>query len=113
MAILSLVAAGCFATIITSPARVIVPWDEGQCMWLNGTVVNKSAEIEDDGFHYKFHVVGEVDNNTSFNAVVLGSRFDYLFIPIGATYEGQICDTVPLRTAVLNGTIRFVDWVIH
>ena len=43
--------------IITTPARVVVPWDEGQCMWLNGTVEDKEmAEDSSGGMNYFFSV---------------------------------------------------------
>jgi len=111
--VLSVLAASCFGWIITTPTMVIVPWEEGQCMWLNGTVEEKEAEWNGDGYNYKFLVNGTIDNNTSFKAFVLGDRFDYIFVPIGAHYEGEICDTVPLRRAVLNGTILFIEWLGH
>jgi len=92
---------------------VIVPWDEGQCFWLNGTVEDKEAEWNDNGggMNYRFLVNGTLDNTTTFKAFVLGDRIDYLFVPIGAHFEGEICDTVPLRRAVLNGTILFIEWL--
>lgn len=96
--------------IITTPARVVVPWDEGQCMWLNGTVEDKEmAEDSSGGMNYFFLVNGTLDNETSFHAQVIGTQFDYLFVPIGLHYEGEICDTVPLREAVYTGIIRFID----
>lgn len=96
--------------IITTPARVVVPWDEGQCMWLNGTVENKSIELDaNGGMNYFFLVNGTLDNETSFHAEVIGSQFDYLLVPIGYHYEGEICDTVPLREAIYTGIIRFID----
>ena len=96
--------------IITTPARVVVPWDEGQCMWLNGTVENKSIELDaNGGTNYFFLVNGTLDNETSFHAEVIGSQLDYLLVPIGYHYEGEICDTVPLREAIYTGIIRFID----
>ena len=79
-------------------------------MWLNGTVEDKEmAEDSSGGMNYFFLVNGTLDNETSFHAQVIGTQFDYLFVPIGLHYEGEICDTVPLREAVYTGIIRFID----
>ena len=96
------------------PAQVVVPWEEGQCAWFNGTIVNKEIDWTGaGGTEYKFYVEGTLDNNTSFKSVVYGDQGHYLLLPIGSTYESRVCDTVPLRTAILNGTVKVIEWVIH
>ena len=100
--------------ISSLPAQVVVPWDEGQCAWFNGTIVNKEIDWKGEaGTEYKFYVEGTLDNNTSFKSVVYGDQGHYLLMPIGTNYQGNVCDTVPLRTAILNGTVKVIEWVIY
>lgn len=101
-----------FGLIVTTPANVVVPWDEGQCMWLNGTIEDKEIRYDSSGgMNYYFLVNGTLDNTTSFHAEVLGDRSDYLLVPIGFNYVGEICDSVPLRQAIWSGTIHFIDMI--
>jgi len=93
---------------------VVVPWDEGQCIWLNGTIEDKQVrEDSTGGLNYFFLVNGTLDNETSFHAEVVGTQFDYLLVSIGYNYEGEICDSVPLRQAIYDGTVRFIDMWRH
>ena len=110
------------------PERVVVWWDEGQCWWFNGTVEDKWIE-EGDGTDftkdYLFLVNGTLSdlnettpllydyNNTTYITVVVhGDAWDYQYFNVGAAYEGYACDTVPLREAVIDGTIEFILWTV-
>ena len=88
-------------------------WDEGHCWWFNGTIEDKWIE-EGDGNaltkDYKFLVNGTLDNTTDIVVVVHGSAWDYEFFNVGMHYEGLACDTVPLREAVIDGTVHFLLW---
>jgi len=100
--------------ITSLPAQVVVPWEDGQCAWFNGTIVNKEIDwTGEGGTEYKFYVEGTLDNNSSFKSVVYGDQGHYLLLPIGANYQADVCDTVPLRTAILNGTVKIVEWIIY
>lgn len=94
------------------PSRIVVPWAKGECYWLNGTIVSK--EMVDDGMttDYRWYIVGTLDNETEFNSIVHGTKTEYALIPAGIQYEGQVCDTMTLREAVVNGTVEIVDWVV-
>ena len=94
------------------PDRIVVPWGQGECYWLNGTVVDREKMDNRLTTTYQWHVVGTLDNNTSFDSLIYGNSFEWVMIPVGAHYEGHVCDTMPLRDAVLNGTVEIIDWVV-
>lgn len=108
----AIVLSSCFGLIVTTPTQIMVPWEEGECMWLNGTIEDKEIRYDSSGgMNYFFLVNGTLDNETSFHAEVLGDRTDYLLVPIGFNYEGEICDSVSLRQAIWSGTVHFIDIV--
>jgi len=111
------------------PERVVVWWDEGQCWWFNGTIEEKWIEPGPDGSDltadYLFLVNGtlsdlnettpllyDANNTTYITVVVHGDAWDYQYFNVGANYEGYACDTVPLREAIISGTIEFVLWTV-
>ena len=93
------------------PSRVVIPWAKGDCFWLNGTIIHKEKVDEGLTTGYHFYVVGTLDNETEFNSIVHGTKFEYDLMPVGLHYEGHVCDTVTLREAVANGTVEIIDWV--
>jgi len=92
------------------PARLVPFWEDGECQWFNGTVIDKRIE-NDNGFtaDYIFVVNGTVDNETNLTMEVFGDALLYAVLPVGATKEGRICDTVELKTAIADGIIRFIS----
>jgi hypothetical protein len=108
------------------PETVIIWWEENECWWFNGTIEDKWIE-ENDGIeltkNYRFLVNGTLstlnetnpayytaNNTTRILVVINGDAFDYEYFDVGMTYEGYACDSVPLREAVLSGTIEFLLW---
>ena len=92
------------------PARIVPFWEEDSCMWFDGEIVSK--RIENQGLitaDYIFGVDGTLDNLTDIQMEVHSDVFLYEILPIGAYYNGTICDTVPLRQAVIDGVIIFVS----
>lgn len=94
------------------PSHIVPFWEEGSCQWFNGTVVDKEiVQISPQVAEYKFYVEGTLDNNTSVDMIIYGGPLYYQALPINTTYEGQVCDTLPLREAIMDGTIHFVSVV--
>jgi len=108
------------------PERVIIWWDEGQCWWFDGTIEDKWIE-EGDGNaltkDYLFLVNGTLsdldedgitpmfgNNTTRISMVMHGDAWDYDWFEVGMYYEGYACDTVPLREAVISGTLEILIW---
>mgnify|MGYP001032201111 CR=1 FL=1 len=92
------------------PARIVPFWEEDSCMWFDGEIVSK--RIENEGLvtaNYIFVVNGTLDNETDIQMEVHGDIFFYELLPIGSYYNGTICDTVPLRQAVIDGVIKFIS----
>lgn len=92
------------------PARVVPFWEEDSCMWFDGEIVSK--RIENEGLvtaDYIFVVNGTLDNETDIQMEVHGDIFFYELLPIGSYYNGTVCDTIPLRQAVVDGVIRFIS----
>ena len=50
-------------------------------------------------------VDGTLDNYTDIQMEVHGDAFLYGVLPIGSYYNGTICDTIPLRDAIIEGVI--------
>lgn len=92
------------------PARVVPFWEEDSCMWFDGEIVSK--RIENEGLvtaDYIFVVHGTLDNETDVELEVHGDVFFYELLPIGSYYNGTICDTIPLRDAIIGGIIVFIS----
>lgn len=92
------------------PARIVPFWEEDSCMWFDGEIVSK--RIENEGLitaDYILGVDGTLDNFTDIQMEVYSDVFIYEILPIGAYYNGTICDTVPLRQAVIDGVIIFIS----
>lgn len=92
------------------PARVVPFWEEDSCMWFDGEIVSK--RIENEGLitaDYILGVDGTLDNFTDIQMEVHSDVFVYEILPIGAYYNGTVCDTVPLRQAVIDGVIIFIS----
>jgi hypothetical protein len=92
------------------PAHLVPFWEDGECQWFNGTIIDKRIE-NDNGFtaDYIFVVNGTVDNETEVSMEVFGDALLYAVLPVGATKEGRICDTVELKTAIADGIIQFIS----
>jgi hypothetical protein len=92
------------------PAHLVPFWEDGECQWFNGTITDKRIE-NDNGItaDYIFMVDGSVDNHSDIQMEVYGDALFYAMIPIGATHEGRICDTVELKTAIAEGIIQFIS----
>lgn len=99
--------------VITSPATYPTahfPWVDGECYWVGGTVQDKRIYIEGDDFYYLFLINGTVDNETPYLAEIAGSRLMYLTIPNGTYYESEVCDSITLRDALANGTVKLLNY---
>ena len=92
------------------PAHLVPFWDDGECQWFNGTIISKRIE-NDNGItaDYIFVINGTVDNETNVLMEVYGDALFYAMLPIGSAYEGGICDTVELKTAITEGIIQFIS----
>tara|TARA_R110000851_G_scaffold108116_5_gene228993 strand:+ start:5691 stop:6062 length:372 start_codon:yes stop_codon:yes gene_type:complete len=88
------------------PTRIVPFWEEDTCMWFDGEIISK--RIENEGLitaDYIFVVDGTLDNYTDIQMEVHGDAFLYGVLPIGSYYNGTICDTIPLRDAIIEGVI--------
>ena len=107
---------GCFGMILTTPATYPTSmffWEDGECFWLNGTIEDKRILHNEDGFNYLFLVNGTINNETPYLAEVAGDRVLYAILPVGANHEAEVCDSVTLRDAFTNGTIKLIHWGLN
>lgn len=94
------------------PAQIVPWWEDDSCKWFNGTIIDKEIINTSPGqAEYKFWVNGTLDNETEVQMVIYGDPIHYLVIKEGMIYEGTVCNTLPLREAILNGTIHLIDVV--
>mgnify|MGYP003110412656 FL=1 len=107
---------GCFGMILTTPATYPTSmffWEDGECFWLNGTIEDKRILHNEDGFNYLFLVNGTINNETPYLAEVAGDRVLYAILPVGANHEDEVCDSITLRDAFRNGTIKLIHWGLN
>ena len=107
---------GCFGMILTTPATYPTSmffWEDGECFWLNGTIEDKRILHNEDGFNYLFLVNGTINNETPYLAEVAGDRVLYAILPVGANHEDEVCDSITLRDAFTNGTIKLIHWGLN
>lgn len=107
---------GCFGMVLTTPAtypHTMFFWEDGECFWLNGTIEDKRILQNENGFNYLFLVNGTVNNETPYLAEVAGDRVLYAVLPIGATHSDEVCDSVTLRDALTNGTVKLIHWGLN
>ena len=88
-------------------------WEDGECFWLNGTIEDKRILHNEDGFNYLFLVNGTINNETPYLAEVAGDRVLYAILPVGANHEDEVCDSITLREAFTNGTIKLIHWGLN
>ncbi len=107
---------GCFGMILTTPATYPTSmffWEDGECFWLNCTIEDKRILHNEDGFNYLFLVNGTINNETPYLAEVAGDRVLYAILPVGANHEDEVCDSITLREAFTNGTIKLIHWGLN
>ena len=78
------------------------------CGYLNGTVMDKTIEVEDGETLW---IVGSVDNDTTLWAKVAVSPLTYSLLEINNTYNGYTCEMQSIHDMLKTGELTILGYV--